>query len=281
MTATLAVQEAMGFKVDREAVATLVLPQLWSMSMGPLLNVQQFQRFMEVIKKLGERVEKEHDQFLRDSQRLEDRSSAGTIPGGNGVSSTTNVNFESLVGRAYGATVKADTAVDTHIPWEDDVWGTIFSEDAKKSSPTLQTSHIPRLSAPLSPVPSNLPLVLTHRLSVPSASTPTAVSQLDHASQSQTTASQFAAAPTPPRKPNYEISWSTPTTPSVPPPPNIQPVLHPPRLQAVAPTSTTPAFFPPPLMGDLLVPSKLHQTTWVNTTQKVSKDAWSDFDPLL
>ena len=33
--ATLAVQEAMGMKVDREAVATLVLPQLWAMSMGP------------------------------------------------------------------------------------------------------------------------------------------------------------------------------------------------------------------------------------------------------
>lgn len=32
---TLAVQEAMGLKVDREAVATLVLPQLWAMSMGP------------------------------------------------------------------------------------------------------------------------------------------------------------------------------------------------------------------------------------------------------
>lgn len=25
----------MGVKVDREAVATLVLPQLWTMSMGP------------------------------------------------------------------------------------------------------------------------------------------------------------------------------------------------------------------------------------------------------
>lgn len=33
--ATLAVQEATGMKVDREAVATLVLPQLWAMSMGP------------------------------------------------------------------------------------------------------------------------------------------------------------------------------------------------------------------------------------------------------
>jgi hypothetical protein len=32
---TLSVQEAMGLKVDREAVATFVLPQLWAMSMGP------------------------------------------------------------------------------------------------------------------------------------------------------------------------------------------------------------------------------------------------------
>lgn len=35
--ATLSVQEAMGFKVDREAVAALVLPQLWTMSMGPCM----------------------------------------------------------------------------------------------------------------------------------------------------------------------------------------------------------------------------------------------------
>lgn len=33
--ATLNVHEAMGMKVDREAVAGLVLPQLWMMSMGP------------------------------------------------------------------------------------------------------------------------------------------------------------------------------------------------------------------------------------------------------
>lgn len=64
--ATLAVHEAMGMKVDREAVAGLVLPQLWMMSMGPctfdtaawlkllkadrfnaiVLNVDQFNKFM-------------------------------------------------------------------------------------------------------------------------------------------------------------------------------------------------------------------------------------------
>ncbi len=41
-TATLAVQEAMGLKVDREAVATLVLPQLWALSIGPCGCIHRF-----------------------------------------------------------------------------------------------------------------------------------------------------------------------------------------------------------------------------------------------
>ena len=49
MMATLQVHEAMGLKVEREAVATLVLPQLWSMSVGPLLSVGQFERFMQYV----------------------------------------------------------------------------------------------------------------------------------------------------------------------------------------------------------------------------------------
>ena len=144
---TLSVQEAMGFKVDREAVATLVLPQLWAMSMGPcksrypiflfplsniyaVLSVGQFQRFMDVIRNLGQRVEKEHDQFLRDSQRLEDRSTVATggEPGTNG--NTVSVDFESLVGKANGATVKVDTVMDANTSWDDDVWGSIFNSNA-------------------------------------------------------------------------------------------------------------------------------------------------------
>ncbi|THH32982.1 hypothetical protein EUX98_g1175 [Antrodiella citrinella] len=142
MMATLAVQEAMGLKVDREAVATLVLPQLWSMSMGPLLTVSQFKRFMEVIKKLGERVEKEHDQYLRDSQRVEDRSAAT-----NGVATPQqggNVDFESLVGGGAPGTVKADTVMDANKSWDDDVWGSIFSS-GQPSTPPLQS---PTMSPP-------------------------------------------------------------------------------------------------------------------------------------
>ena len=143
--ATLGVHEAMGMKVEREAVATLVLPQLWAMSMGPrkscssirslskltplytVLSISQFKRFMEVIKKLGERVEREHDQYLRDSQRIEDRSSTNA----NGVASPPMggaVDFESLVGGGGASTIKADTANDSSVGWEDDVWGSLLSD---------------------------------------------------------------------------------------------------------------------------------------------------------
>lgn len=142
---TLAVHEAMGMKVDREAVATLVLPQLWAMSMGPcesmcmvtrvgstcllsgltVLSVSQFKRFMEVIKRLGDRVQKEHDQYLRDSQRIEDRSATAV----NGITTPNmggTVDFESLVA-GNAATVKADTVMDSSKNWDDDVWGSIFN----------------------------------------------------------------------------------------------------------------------------------------------------------
>ncbi|KAF4615425.1 hypothetical protein D9613_002872 [Agrocybe pediades] len=160
MMATLSVQEAMGFKVDREAVATLVLPQLWAMSMGPLLSVGQFQRFMDVIKKLAERVEKEHNQFLRDSQRIEDRS--GIAPDGTPASNAaTTVDFESLVGRTNGATVKADTVIDTNnAGWDDDVWGSIFSGNPTSTPTTISPPTIPNqvTSAPpiSTPSPPNL-----------------------------------------------------------------------------------------------------------------------------
>lgn len=94
-----------------------------------MLNVDQFQRFMLVIKKLGDRVEKEHDQHLRDSQRLEDRS-ATAVNGAAGTKSYAgSVDFESLVGSANGA-IKADTVVDANRSWDDDVWGSIFNSDA-------------------------------------------------------------------------------------------------------------------------------------------------------
>jgi SCY1-like protein 2 len=85
---------------------------------------------MDVIRKLGDRVQKEHNQFLRDSQRIEDRSSTAD----NGLTGASklggNVDFESLVSRANGATVKADTVIEN---WGDDVWGSIFTNGPEVS----------------------------------------------------------------------------------------------------------------------------------------------------
>ncbi|KJA27330.1 hypothetical protein HYPSUDRAFT_35179 [Hypholoma sublateritium FD-334 SS-4] len=154
--ATLSVQEAMGFKVDREAVAMLVLPQLWAMSIGPLLSVGQFQRFMQVIKKLGDRVEQEHNQFLRDSQRLEDRSGVAADDTAHTNGNTRSVDFESLVGQASnGATVKADTIIENNSNWDDDVWGSIFNSNMSPSPqqpaapPVIQSR--PQTHSPVQP----------------------------------------------------------------------------------------------------------------------------------
>lgn len=85
---------------------------------------------MAVIKKLGDRVEREHNQFLRDTQRLEDRSA---IPASDAVpkSAGGGVAFENLVGGGNGMAVKPDTVINgSSKGWdEDDVWGSIFSSD--------------------------------------------------------------------------------------------------------------------------------------------------------
>src|SRR3984893_1560683 len=94
---------------------------------------------MDVIRKLGDRVQKEHNQFLRDSQRIEDRS--GTADNGSTGASNLggSVDFECLVGRANGATVKADTVIEN---WDDDVWVSIFTSGSEVSELFDNTPHI-------------------------------------------------------------------------------------------------------------------------------------------
>lgn len=310
MMATLSVQEAMGVKVDREAVATLVLPQLWTMSMGPLLNIEQYQRFMSVIRRLGDRVEKEHNQFLRDSQRIEDRSATNT----NGVTSPafkSGVDFESLVGRANDATVKPDTVIDgdSSKGWDDDVWGTIFSgtpEPSQSPPPGPAVSTIqPSValsnqahSLPSSPRMSTMPLVSRpSRLGakpVPSSTFDSSgfTSSTLHPSQPNRISSPPAqpqrlasfTMPPPPlppaQKPNYNVSLSDFATIS---PSTIASVPNYTSSGYTTLQPTSPAFSmsSPPLhasplsMGSILAPTR--PTT---ATRPISKDDWGDFDPL-
>ncbi|KAJ3728853.1 other/SCY1 protein kinase [Lentinula raphanica] len=305
--ATLSVQEAMGFKVDREAVATLVLPQLWSMSMGPLLNVGQFQRFMEVIRKLGDRVEKEHDQFLRDSQRLEDRS-AVTVDGATSTQSFVgSMDFESLVGGRNGAVQSNVTggSVGTSAgktSWDDDVWGSIFNDTSSNNgTPALAPTSISTTISPVQSLPSSpkqhapiqalklggprpslssvnsfsLPNQRVSSLgSVPPLTANNAVGSFMTPLQPSNTLSS-PPKPVPPlsggsapQGPNYNIAL-----PSVPPVPNP---TSPPTMSAMTPSMMNNS---PMMMGGLLTPSKPPQPSW-NTSTKSSTNDWGDFDPL-
>ncbi|ODN84288.1 hypothetical protein L202_00269 [Cryptococcus amylolentus CBS 6039] len=175
MMATLAVHEAMGSKVDREAVATLVLPQLWSMSMGPLLNASQFAKFMAVIKTLGSRVEKEHAQHLKDVGRIEAQTASlaaansAALNGGSGHNQGGEVDFETLVrgsnaspalGFDLNSTSTPVAASSTTItdPWDDESWLSQPSDAGLSSTfPSLSVNNtastFPGLSAPASPKP--------------------------------------------------------------------------------------------------------------------------------
>ena len=98
MIATLGVHEQIGQKCDIQALATLVLPQLWAMSITPLLSAEQFARFMAAIKQLGSRVEEEQSRHLAEIKRLEGTTAAASQNAHRGsLTADGEVDFESLV----------------------------------------------------------------------------------------------------------------------------------------------------------------------------------------
>ncbi|KAF6836515.1 protein kinase domain-containing protein ppk32 [Colletotrichum musicola] len=118
MMAALSVLRVVGENADADFVAMDILPILWHMSLGPLLNLKQFQTFMDLIKKLSRRVEDEQTKKL---QELSGTNGSAAAPnddflGFGGVSGTTfdqsnggsEDDFESLVkGKARTSTSDA------------------------------------------------------------------------------------------------------------------------------------------------------------------------------
>jgi len=84
--AALNVLRQVGGVADADFVAMDILPVLWSMSLGPLLNLKQFQSFMELIKSLSSRVESEQTKKLQE------------LSGTNGATAKGNDDFMSFGG---------------------------------------------------------------------------------------------------------------------------------------------------------------------------------------
>ncbi|RUS22211.1 hypothetical protein BC937DRAFT_89999 [Endogone sp. FLAS-F59071] len=167
MLATLAVYDEMGKHLDKEIIATELLPQLWRMSFGPLLNVDQFKKFMRTIRELSTRVEEQHTKHLQQVKSLDDQTRGLTIDGAsvassNMVSSDGGISdFERLVQGGgvnafadtgddpFGAMVGSSVAVSghTHTGISEDSFGVIQNASSQFSK---QLQYQSRPSSPLS-----------------------------------------------------------------------------------------------------------------------------------
>ncbi|KAL6872995.1 kinase-like domain-containing protein [Trichoderma novae-zelandiae] len=85
-----------GQTADAEFVAMEILPTLWSMSLGPLLNLKQFQSFMDLIKTLSRKVE---DEQTRKLQEL-----SGSANGSTAAANEDFMAFGGVTGTAFDAT---------------------------------------------------------------------------------------------------------------------------------------------------------------------------------
>lgn len=78
MMAVLRVFKQVGEVADSDYLAMEVLPLLWQFSLGPLLNLQQFQAFMSLIKTLSGKIEREQTRKLQDTGSSNTRAANGT-----------------------------------------------------------------------------------------------------------------------------------------------------------------------------------------------------------
>ena len=120
MAAALAVFKQIGSITDADYLALEVLPILWSFSLGPLLNLQLFQEFMDLIKKLSARIENEQSRKLRDlsnSDGAQETSRSNKLQSTNGFFATSGLenagtnDFERLV-LGKGSTTDSDMLGD-------------------------------------------------------------------------------------------------------------------------------------------------------------------------
>ncbi|KAK3402239.1 kinase-like domain-containing protein [Sordaria brevicollis] len=137
MIAALNVLRIVGKVADADFVAMDILPILWAMSLTPLLDLKQFQSFMDLIKSLSKRVEDEQTRKLQElnggntSGPAEDFMSLGGLSGSSALDAngTTAGDFAALVG---GGSSNSNTS-----PLDSGGW-----DDALTSKPTVTSPGI-------------------------------------------------------------------------------------------------------------------------------------------
>ena len=144
--------KAIAPQVDGDFLALDILPILWQFSLGPLLNLTQFQAYMNLIKSTSARVEHEQTRKLQElganstsATTRNEFMSFGGPPVSNGLDSSNggdDTNFEALVRGGQGSTGTSDMLGG-------DPWG----GNASASSSTILPSRPANRSNNASPAP--------------------------------------------------------------------------------------------------------------------------------
>jgi SCY1-like protein 2 len=151
--AALNVLRQIGNVADEDFVALEILPVLWGMSLGPLLDLKQFQAFMELIKNLSSRVEADRTKKLSELSGTNSTKGKGNdefVSFGatnafqsNGGSENTEIDFESLV--------KGNTARGASVNAMDTGWDAAPAKAASQSSQPSFAWSTPTPTAPTNP----------------------------------------------------------------------------------------------------------------------------------
>ncbi|EME49850.1 hypothetical protein DOTSEDRAFT_68593 [Dothistroma septosporum NZE10] len=211
MMAALKVFRQVGKVADSDFLAMEVLPILWGMSLGPLLNLQQFQAFMSLIENIGGKIKREHTRKLQELSSsvgtfgagrsdATGQSSAGTASALNGLSNGDETDFENLV--------SGRKVVQSHDLMND--WGTAAVPANPRNAPTTQAPAFSWQTSGPAPRPSQPPMS-----SLRTQVAPQRVVTPDMASFSALTpSSQFSQPLQPSRTPSGTTSTSLPVRPA-------------------------------------------------------------------
>lgn len=248
MMAALNVFRQVGAVVDTDFLALEILPILWNFSLGPLLDLQQFGAFMDLVKSLSAKIEREQ------TKKLRELSSSEASGFGNGTGSSfkavhepgqpdvdhTRNDFERLV---LG---KGATTSNGH---EADLWASSSSEaiavKTQSQVPSFSWSSKPPITT--SPQTNNTFRSITPDYSASSAPSLGLTSKQSSAGPQSTPASQPST-----------IAWNTRNIAG--PQPNLQATTSNSSLAAMANMNTrsatsqfstqssgySPFFIPPP-----------------------------------
>ncbi|OBT53633.1 hypothetical protein VE04_06650 [Pseudogymnoascus sp. 24MN13] len=225
MLAALKVLQQVSSEADTEFIAMDILPILWNMSLGPLLDLRQFQAFMDLIKSLSTKVEQEHTKKLQElsgsnsgmknAAGNDDFMSFGDLPAAfsSNANGGEDDDFERLVTGKYTSSTTATNAV------ADGGWDAAPNAPAKPAPPAAPTFSWSTTPSP-SPGPSSpgIGSMSAMRPQAPSRTITPDLSRFDSLQPSTTQFSQplqpISSAFIQPPPTQASVNWQTAAAPS-------------------------------------------------------------------